>query len=75
MKLIRRSHYLNRLAGIINTPEIKILTGIRRSGKSKLLNAFADYIRQSDDKANIIEIDLPVASTSSATRWPIKEYA
>lgn len=58
MKLIRRSHYLNRLAGVINTPEIKILTGIRRSGKSKLLNAFADHIRQSDDKANIIEIDL-----------------
>ena len=58
MKLIARPHYLNQLTGVKNTPDIKIITGIRRSGKSKLLRAFADYIRQSDETANIIEIDL-----------------
>ena len=42
----------------MNTPDIKIVPGIRRSGKSKLLSAFADYIRQIDSTANIIEIDL-----------------
>ncbi len=58
MKLINRPHYISRLSAVKNTPEIKILTGIRRSGKSKLLSAFADYIRHGDSTANIIEIDL-----------------
>ena len=58
MKLINRPHYLNQLSGVINTPDIKIVTGIRRSGKSKLLRAFARYIRNIDSTANVIEIDL-----------------
>lgn len=58
MKLIDRPHYLNQLLGVMNTPDIKIVTGIRRSGKSKLLRAFAKYLHQIDSTANIIEIDL-----------------
>lgn len=58
MKLIDRPHYFNQLLGVMNTPDIKIVTGIRRSGKSKLLSAFAKYIHQIDSTANIIEIDL-----------------
>lgn len=58
MKLISRPHYLSQLIGVMNTPDIKIVTGIRRSGKSKLLSAFSDYIRVSQPEANIIEIDL-----------------
>lgn len=58
MKLIDRSSYLCRLFDTINTPDIKILTGIRRSGKSKLLEAFASRIVKSDPTANIILIDL-----------------
>lgn len=58
MKLISRPIYINQLEGVRNTPDIKIVTGIRRAGKSKLLAAFADYIRRTDAKANIIEIDL-----------------
>ena len=58
MKLISRPHYINQLSGVMNTPDIKIVTGIRRSGKSKLLTAFADYIHKIDSTANIIEIDL-----------------
>ncbi len=58
MKLIARHLYIKQLMGVMNTPDIKVVTGIRRSGKSKLLSAFAEYIRQVDTSANIIEIDL-----------------
>jgi len=58
MELINRIQYLRQLQGVMNTPDIKIITGIRRSGKSKLMSAFAQYIRGADATANIIEIDL-----------------
>ncbi len=58
MKLIDRTHYISRLTAVMNTPEIKIITGVRRCGKSKLLAAFADHIRRSEPDANIISIDL-----------------
>ena len=69
MKLIPRPHYLNKLIRVINTPEIKIITGIRRAGKSKLLTSFTDYIIHSDPTANIIEIDLTKLRFES-----LKEY-
>ncbi|MDE6018182.1 MAG: AAA family ATPase [Muribaculaceae bacterium] len=58
MKLIDRPFYINKLKGAINTPDIKVITGVRRSGKSKLLEAFAGYIKGMDDSANIVYIDL-----------------
>lgn len=58
MKLIDRPLYLRQLEDLANTPNIKIITGIRRCGKSKLLGAFADYIAKTDITANIISIDL-----------------
>lgn len=58
MKLITRTQYISQLKGVMNTPDIKIVTGIRRSGKSKLMMAFAKHIKSNDSTANVIEIDL-----------------
>lgn len=57
MRYIERTTYLNRLKGLRNTPDIKIITGIRRSGKSELMRAYINYLRDADDKANVIYVD------------------
>ena len=57
MKLIKREKYLNELIGVIGTPDIKVITGIRRSGKSKLLEAFKKYIDENIKDYNIIHIN------------------
>lgn len=57
MKLIDRPLYMERLKALKNTPDIKVITGIRRSGKSKLLQAFADLLRSSEKGCNIIYVD------------------
>ena len=57
MKLIKRERYLNKLINVIGTPDIKVITGIRRSGKSKLLESFKQYIEENINNCNIIHIN------------------
>ncbi|MBO4815466.1 MAG: ATP-binding protein [Clostridia bacterium] len=57
MKLIERNYYLDKLIRVIDTPDIKVITGVRRSGKSKLLEALQRYIIKNYDNANIIHIN------------------
>ena len=69
MKLIERKQYLEKMIGVIGTPDIKVLTGVRRSGKSKLLEAFKTYIQKNIPSANIIHINFNLTKYDN-----LKEY-
>ncbi|WP_044916932.1 ATP-binding protein [Butyrivibrio sp. WCE2006] len=57
MKLIQRNYYLNVLLAVKDIPDIKVITGVRRSGKSKLMDALINNIAQ-EESANIVRIKL-----------------
>ena len=57
MKLIARTHYLNSMIGLKDTPDIKIITGIRRCGKSKLMQAYISYLKEHEKNINVIYVD------------------
>lgn len=57
MKLIERTAYMAELKEIIQTPDIKVITGVRRCGKSKIMDALAAFIRECEADANIIHIN------------------
>lgn len=45
MKLIERKYYLDQLLSVKGIPDIKVITGVRRCGKSKLMDAFVDTFK------------------------------
>lgn len=57
MKLISRDKYISQLEMVKNIPDIKVITGVRRSGKSKLMDAFSAIIAE-DKNANVVRIKL-----------------
>ena len=69
MKRIKRHDYEDRLTAVMGTPDIKVLSGVRRAGKSMLLAEAVRRIRNSDRLANIIYIDLTLLKNER-----LKEY-
>ena len=58
MKLIERPTYLERIKALRGKPDIKVITGVRRCGKSELLKAFISYLRKIDPEGNVLYVDL-----------------
>ena len=58
MQLIVRKKYLDELIELYGTPDIKVITGIRRSGKSVLLQEFITYLKSLNEQINIVMINL-----------------
>ena len=52
--MINRELYINKLLAYKDTEFIKVITGIRRCGKSSLLKIFKEEILKENKKANII---------------------
>ena len=69
MKLIKRDKYLNQLINVIGVPDIKIITGVRRAGKSKLLEALKKYVQTNIKDSNIIHINYSLTKFEK-----LKEY-
>jgi len=58
MPWVERTSYLERLRSVEGTRDIKVITGVRRSGKSELMKAFSAELAKRDPSSNRLYIDL-----------------
>ena len=68
MKLIKRN-YLIKLINTMNTPDIKVITGVYGAGKSKLLEEFKKYIEENEKDYNIIHINYNLIKYESISEY------
>ncbi|MDR2897820.1 MAG: ATP-binding protein [Spirochaetaceae bacterium] len=64
-----RKLYTEQLQGFINKPVIKVITGIRRCGKSALLELFQKDILHYTDKKHIISINFEDTQFDTLTNY------
>jgi uncharacterized protein len=58
MELIERNSYLNKIKPFIEKPIVKIITGMRRVGKSKLFELLQNHIKKTAKNSEILFINL-----------------
>lgn len=58
MAWVDRSAYMERLWALEGTRDIKVITGMRRSGRSELMKAFSVSVARKDPSSNNVYIDL-----------------
>ena len=57
--MVKRLQYMNKLERLMNTDDVKIITGVRRSGKTHLIKTFMEELKNSNiPEENIIYISL-----------------
>lgn len=67
--MIKRDLYINQLRNFINKPVIKVLTGIRRSGKSSILMLLRDeFLNQGINDNHIIYVNFESMNYSEITK-------
>ena len=71
MRLIERDFYLNKLKDVMGTPDIKVITGVRRSGKSKLLESFMAYVWENEPEVNIIHVNFNLNAYENLTEYHV----
>ena len=69
MKLIERTTYLSEMLELADTPDIKVITGVRRSGKSKLMETLAQKIVERQPDASIIHINYNLTDFESIMEY------
>lgn len=69
MKITERPYYAKKLAGLMGTPDIKVISGVRGCGKTTLLEAYIRYISETVPDANIIHVNFDLPQYA-----PLKEY-
>lgn len=75
MKLIERKQYLDKMINVIGTPDIKVITGVRRCGKSKLLDALKEYVEENIPNYNIIHINFNLPEYDHLLEYrPLYDY-
>lgn len=74
-KIVYRSQYMKKLIDFCDTDFIKVVTGIRRSGKSTLLKMMIEHLLQSGiNKSQIIEMNFESFRFSGFTSEDFYEY-
>lgn len=68
--MLKRNNYLNQLIEVKDLNLIKVITGVRRCGKSTLLLQYRDYLLENGVK----EPDVLYMSFESAEWYEIKNY-
>ncbi|QQS04570.1 MAG: AAA family ATPase [Fibrobacterota bacterium] len=62
--MIRRPQYLEQIAPFVGAPMIKVLTGIRRCGKSCLLQQVRELLAEQDPEPSVHWIDMELSKNS-----------
>ena len=70
--LKKRDLYLNRMIAFQDTEMIKVMTGIRRCGKSSLMKLMAEHLRESGvQEMQIIEMNFESMREYSGAAEPL----